>query len=60
VRALFIVLSIKQTESLKTDLRLRGTDATMTSRKRKGCYDSGRKYRSEWEIWLFCRCRKLL
>ena len=34
----------------KTSLRLRGRNAALMLRKRKGSYDSCRKYKNEWEI----------
>jgi len=38
---------------LQTGLRLCNRNATMTSTKWKGSYDSGLKYRSEWDVTFF-------
>jgi len=44
------ILSTKQAQRLLTGLRLRDKNATVSSTKWKGSYDSGRKYRSESEM----------
>jgi len=37
---------------LQTGLRLRDINATMTLKKSKGSYDSGRNYKIEWEMTI--------
>jgi len=43
------VVSTKLAQRLQTGLRLCNRNATVTSRKWKGSYDSSRKYRSGYE-----------
>ena len=51
--------SITQAQRLQTRLCLHDINATMVSKKWKGSYDSGPKYRGKWR-WLSHGCKKVL
>ena len=56
--SVYCAVSTKQAQRLQTVLCLHDINATMMSKKWKGSYSFGPKYRSKWR-WLSHGCRKV-